>query len=236
MVKIEGGDVAGLTPRQLNRIAQAIDEDLELLEDFNRRVDRLERSGFSKRYEADIPNVIARMENVSFEGGDGPRLSFVAQVHSWIEDFSQDEIDAFILSYRIFSQRNDRLSIASLASIYDKVWMPPSARECFEDARNQLAEHLDSPATVTFPDGYMLVRTLVDVIIYGGLAHSNKQKAKIFDSWESSGVMGFMWADFMAYAKEAVETLKYMRGLNRAVIEALNTEGLRLEAVASPDA
>ncbi|WP_050425893.1 hypothetical protein [Bradyrhizobium tropiciagri] len=60
-----------------------------------------------------------------------------------------------ILSYRIFSQRNDRLSIASLAAIYDKQWMPPSARECFEDACNQLAEHLDSPATVTFPNGYM---------------------------------------------------------------------------------
>ncbi|UFW46284.1 MULTISPECIES: hypothetical protein [Bradyrhizobium] len=233
MVKIDGGDVAGLTPRQLNRIVKAIEEDLELLEDFNRRVDHLERSGFSKRYEADIPNVITRLENVSFECTDGPRVSFVAQVHSWIEDFSQDEIDAFILSYRIFSQRNDRLSIASLAGIYDKEWMPPSARACFEDARKQLNDHLDGPATVTFPDGFMLERTLVNVIIYGGLAHSNKQKAKIFESWENSGVMGFMWADFMAYAKEAVETLKYMRGLNRAVIEALNTEGLRIEAVAS---
>jgi len=129
MVKIGGGDAAGLTPRQLNRIVKAIEEDLELLEDFNRRVDRLERSGFSKRYEAEIPNVIAKMEDVSFERGEGPRFSFVARIHSWIENFSQDEIDAFILSYRIFSQRNDRLSIASLAVIYDKEWMPPSARD-----------------------------------------------------------------------------------------------------------
>ncbi|MGY3440014.1 hypothetical protein [Bradyrhizobium sp. USDA 4473] len=56
--------------------------------------------------------------------------------------------------HRIFSQRNDRLSIASLAGIYEKEWMPPRARECFEDARKQLNDHLDSPATVTFPDGY----------------------------------------------------------------------------------
>lgn len=107
---------------------------------------------------------------------------------------------------------------------------------CFEDARNQLNDYLDNPATVTFPDGYMLLRTLVDIIIYGGLAHSNKQKAKIFESWENSGFMGFMWADFMAYAKEAVETLKYMRGLNQAVLKALNTDGLRIEAVVDTSA
>ena len=107
--------------------------------------------------------------------------------------------------------------------------MSENPRECFEDARRQLNEHLDSNATVEFPGGRILVRTLVDIIIYGGLAHSNQQKAKIFESWENSGFIGFIWADFMAYAREAVETLKYIRGLNRGLMDHLQKHGLTLE-------
>jgi hypothetical protein len=43
--------------------------------------------------------------------------------------------------------------------------------------------------------------------------------------------MGFIWAEFMAYAREAVATLKYIRGLNLAVIDALETKGLTIKAV-----
>lgn len=234
MLKIQGGEAAGLTTAQESGIAASIEGDLELLRAFCRRVDRLERSGFSKRFEAEIPRVIAKMEDVSFEKGKGARFSFIARIHSWIEDFSQDEIDAFVLSYRVFTQYNDRLSIPSIGRIYSKEWMPPRARECFEDARSQLNEHLDSAATVEFPSGQISVRTLLDIIIYGGLAHSNEKKAKIFDSWEQSGFMGFMWADFMAYAREAVDSLKYLRDLSQNVLDALDEHGLTIEAVPDP--
>jgi hypothetical protein len=127
-----------LTAAAGDKILAAIKKDLEILRQFNRRVDRLERSGFSKRYESEIPDVIAKMEDVTFEWGEGPRFSIVARIHSWIEDFSQDEIDAFVLSYRVFTQRNDWLSIPSLAKIHEKHWMSENPRECFEDARRQL--------------------------------------------------------------------------------------------------
>ena len=110
MIRIDGAEAAGLKADDVRRIIDNIKNDLKLLGDFNRRVGRLERSGFSKRYEADIPNVIAKMEDVTFNSSDGPRFSIVARIHSWIEDFSQDEIDAFVLSYRVFTQKNDRLS------------------------------------------------------------------------------------------------------------------------------
>jgi len=231
MLKLLGAEAAGLTRAEEGKILAAVEQDLEVLREFNRRVDRLERSGFSKRYESEIPNVIAKLEDVTFEKVEGPRFSIVARIHSWIEDFSQDEIDAFVLSYRIFTQRNDRLSIASLAKIYEKDWMSENARECFEDARRQLNDHLDSDATVEFPGGRISVRALVDIIIYGGLAHSNQQKSQIFESWEPSGFMGFIWADFMAYARDAVDTLKYIRGLNQGLMDHLESHGLALEAV-----
>lgn len=119
----------------------------------------------------------------------------------------------------------------SLSRIFAKDWMHPHARECFEDARAQLNGRLDSASTISFPDGHISVRTLVDTIIYGGLAHSNEEKANVFDSWERSGIRGFMWAEFMAYAREALDTLKYMRGLIRDLVASIEEHGLTVAAV-----
>ncbi|MBR0925182.1 hypothetical protein ABH973_002381 [Bradyrhizobium ottawaense] len=225
MPKIHGIESAGLTKAQADQIATSVD-DFDLLRAFCRRVDRLEQSGFSKRFETDVPNVIAKMNEPSFQREEGLRFSIVARVESWVEDFSQDEIDAFVLSYRVFTQDNDRFSIRNLSKIFAKDWMHPNARECFEDARAQLNGHLDSASTISFPEGRISVRALVDTIIYGGLAHSNEEKSKIFDSWEHSGIMGFIWAEFMAYAREVVDTLKYMRGLILDLIASIEEHGL----------
>ncbi|MHC2277238.1 hypothetical protein ACVME8_003849 [Bradyrhizobium diazoefficiens] len=111
--------------------------------------------------------------------------------------------------------------------------MYPNARECFEDARAQLNGHLDSASTIAFLEGHISVRALVDTIIYGGLAHSNEEKSKIYDSWEHSGVMGFIWAEFMAYAREVVVTLKYMRGLILDLVASIEEHGLTVSAVES---
>ena len=183
MPKINGAEAAGLTTAQADQIATSVARDLDLLRAFCRRVDRLEQSGFSKRFETDVPRVIATMNEPSFHREEGPRFSIVARVESWVEDFSQDEIDAFVLSYRVFTQDNDRLSIRNLSRIFANDWMHPHARECFEDARAQLNGHLDNASTIAFPEGHISVRALVDMIIYGGLAHSNEEKAKIFDLW-----------------------------------------------------
>lgn len=47
--------------------------------------------------------------------------------------------------------------------------MSENARGCFEDARRQPNDHLDSYATVEFPSGKSRY-ALVDIIIYGGAA------------------------------------------------------------------
>ena len=168
------------------------------------------------------------MDNLTVEKNEGPHLVFSGRVQSWLEDFSQDEIDAFVLSYRVFTQRNGTLSIPSLSKIYAKEWMPANFGRSFEDTRQQLNEHLDRHATIAFGERHVLVRTLVDIIIYGGLAHSNPKKARIFEAWEGSGVMGFLWAEFFAYAREAVAALKYIRSLNQEFLELVNTCGFTI--------
>src|ERR1700726_1782124 len=96
--------------------------------------------------------------------------------------------------------------------------MPEQARSCFDDARKQLNDDLDSYATLDFGDGPVRLRTLVDTVVCGGLAHSNERNSKIFESWETSGIMGIIWAEFFAYAREAADTMLYLRGLNVSLL------------------
>jgi hypothetical protein len=198
-----------------------MEADLETLRRFNRKVARLEVTGFAKRYAEEIPNVIAEMKEPVFQDEGGGTRAVVGRVTSWLEDFDQDEIDAFVLTHRILTQNNDALSIGSLAKIYARPWMPEAARAPFNDARDQLNQYLASPATVEFGEYQIAIGQLAEIMIYGGLAHSNPQKSAIFESWVSSGVAGFLWAEFVAYAREMLQYFKYFRDLNEAVLQNL---------------
>src|SRR5690242_5661421 len=108
--------------------------DIEVLHQFNRKVARLEEGGFAKRFADEIPNVIAKFdEPVSRDIGNG-NFEIYGRINSWLENFNQDEIDAFVLTHRILTQNNDALSIAALSKIYGKPWMPEAAAAAFADA------------------------------------------------------------------------------------------------------
>jgi hypothetical protein len=75
--------------------------------------------------------------------------------------------------------------------------------KCFEDARKGLNDHLDGAATLMFGDEQISIRETADIVIYGGLAHTNEAKSKIFEGWKNSGIMGLISAEFFAYARYA---------------------------------
>jgi hypothetical protein len=139
-------------------------------------------------------------------------------IYSWLEDFDQDEIAAFVLDYRQYTQNNDPISISSLARIYERPWMHPGARKNFEEYRAHFNRELDAPSKLMFGNDAMSVRTLVEIVLYGGLAHSNSEKADTFESWEKSGIMGMVWAVFFAAMRDLMQTLKQLRGLNEQVL------------------
>jgi hypothetical protein len=213
---------------QARPVAQmdAIKRQLDTLRAFNSKVDRLEQTRFWHRYENLTPNVIMKMEDVTFEKTGTASMAIIGRIDAWLEEFDQDEIDAFVLTFRMFTQDNDRISLRKLSEIYASHWMRGgNAQECFEDARNGLNDHLDSAATVMFGNDRISVRQIADIVIYGGLAHTNEEKFGIFESWKQSGIMGFIWAEFFAYARHAVEILQYLRGLNQGILDHIDQHG-----------
>jgi len=150
--------------------------------------------------------------------GNG-RFSFFGKAKSWVQDFEEEEIDAFVLTYRLLTQNNDRLSLANLSKVYASDFMHPEAAANFQDARSSLNDTLDSASSISIEEGYFTVRTIVEVILYGGLAHSNEKKSEVFKSWSTNQAMsGMMWVEFIAAMREALRIFSYIRELNEAVL------------------
>jgi hypothetical protein len=222
--------------KTLSQQMTAINAQIDILRQFNRKVGRLEQSGFCRRFDTEIPNVIAKFEDVTFEKTGDTTFNIVGRIDSWLEDFNQDEIDAFVLTFRLFTQDNDRISLHRLSKIYASGWMAGgNARECFEDARKDFNNYLDSAATIMFGENAISIRSIADIVIYGGLAHTNAQKSAVFENWARSGMMGFIWAEFFAYARHAIEILRYLRSLNTGVLEHAEKYGFTAGEPSSPD-
>jgi ribosomal protein L30 len=191
---------------------------LETLVRFNRRVDRLEQSGFWKRYEEEEPQVASSMKNMSIRQTGTNTFEMIGTIYSAIENFSQDEINAFVLDYRQVTQDNDPISIGNLSKLYAQPWMPKGARNSFEEARKKLNRQRDRTSIISFGNDPLQMRDLIDTVVYGGLAHANPEKAARFESWEQSGIMGIIWAEFFAYLRGFMDMLKFFRRLNGQVL------------------
>jgi ribosomal protein L30 len=217
--KVEHLVRVGVPKPLVDELTPAIERQLETLRRFNRRVGRLENSRFWKRYENQQPEVISRMENMQIEQTGTTTFDLTGRIFSSLKDFDRDDLDAFVLTYRMFTQNNDPISIGALARIYGSTWVPKEAQNCFEEARRHLNEHAAQRASVTFGEQVITVGQVVDIVVYGGLAHSNRAKATIFEAWEKSGIMGFIWADFFAYLRQFMRVAKYLRSLNEQVLD-----------------
>jgi len=170
---------------------------IETLKSFNNKIDRLERSGFANRFIEETPEVMIKFKSVDFNSlGDG-NFTLSGEMESWVENYNEDEIDAVVLTYRMLTQNNDRVSLSSIAKIYNSDWFPEEGTKQFNDAREKVNEYLDSVATVCFEEGKILIRSIMDIIIYGGLAHSNVEKERIFNSWINSGASGVFQVEFI---------------------------------------
>jgi hypothetical protein len=196
-----------------------VQEDLDTLRLFNQKVDRLKATGLMSRYNHAAPEVIATLDGMSVENIGANSFVLTGRMRSKLFNFNQDEIHAFVLTFRMFTQTNDRISIDSLARIYERSWMPSDAAARFAKARAQLHHYLPSPTSLVVAERVIGVGDLLRTVIYGGLAHTNREKEKTFRSWvDDGGITGFIYAEFIAALKEMLRYLTYFSELNRAVL------------------
>lgn len=182
-------------------------EGIDRLKLFNEKAKRLLNSRFVE--------YIRRKKRISFEvhGERGKPI----KTFRILPD--QDAIDAFVLTFRYFIQDNERCSFGNLAKTYSKSVIPSEMKERYSKARKNLNKYLDSPASLKFEHESTTKRRILDIFVYGGLAHANPGKKKVLGKWiENPIVSGFFEAEFVSILFNVLNIIQYVTKLNVKVL------------------
>jgi hypothetical protein len=123
-----------------------------------------------------------------------------------------DAIEAFVLTFRFFIQQNERISFKSLA---DNALNDPGLSQEWKDefvkVRDSLNAYLDSNTFITervvgvvkdrdtgedrhIDESHVIThRELMETFVYGGLAHANEEKMRVYKRWQGNPLGGFQF-------------------------------------------
>jgi len=150
--------------------------DLQAIVLFNERVDRLDRTALTQR-----------MENPHY------RLDYNRMINQeWIsaDGVTEDAVDAFVLNVRLLIQDGDGFSIRRIGEdIYAQNYVPSDLRDRFNEQRRRWCKHRQQRSMFKHftEDRNFSNGELFDVLLYGGIAHANREKVTLFNRLTRSG-------------------------------------------------
>lgn len=181
-------------------------EDFDRLRLFNEKAERLLNTRFVE-YVRKNKRISFRLQ---FRKGKGIKTS--------IKLPDQDAIDAFVLTFRYFIQNNEQCSFGNLAKTYSKSYIPKAMGAKYFQERTWLNEYLDDPSSLK----PLTRRSVIDIFVYGGLAHANPQKKAKFDKLRKNSVSkGIAKLEFASILLDILEVIKSVAKLNSEVLAKL---------------
>jgi len=190
---------------------------LEALRLFNEKALKLRQSSFVHALVAAPPSLKLRGEKQK----DGS-LSLSAEARGP----SQESIDAFVITFRFFVQDNEVTSLRNMARLYKSASLPQELRDRFESARAAVNELLNGPNLVNISHNGETPtnRKVLNVFVYGGLAHANPEAYKTYKEWisfpPSAVFFQTCFTSIMAYVLEAID---FIAKLNEETIVHLSS-------------
>jgi len=176
---------------------------------FNEKASKLRGFSFLQK--------VASGQIVHFKGGDGFPIEVIG------DGPDQESIDAFVLTYRFFIQNNESCSFANLSKVYEATIIPESHRAAFNMVRKDLNNYLDGPCAVVEAHGVNTKRMVMEIFIFGGLSHANKDKKCIYDKWiNDERIRPLISLEFVLILRNVWSAIDYVAGLNDEVTRSPN--------------
>jgi len=133
-----------------------------------------------------------------------------------------EAMDAFVLTLRFFIQDNEKSSLRNLAEIYEKLPILDQKKDRFRRFRKLLNNFLDDKSFYSTRGINCTNRQIMDIFIYGGLAHANKEKKEIYDEWMSDSVSEPLTTnEFVKILQVILGFIISIKRINERVIEEL---------------
>ena len=132
---------------------------------------------------------------------------------------SQEQTDAFVLTFRFFIQNNDSISFSNMDKAFNANFIPSELRLKFVEAKGHLNNYLDSKTNFEVNGHGVTRRELLDVFIYGELSHTNHAKKVKYDNWMSNRIFAtFMKNEFTSILFQVLNVISYTGGICEEVI------------------
>jgi hypothetical protein len=182
---------------------------------FNEKVKELLESSFVKA--VTTPNAGVTLEFEGREDGSG-------ELRAKVRGPSHEAIKAFVLTLRFFIQDNETISLRNIASLYDAGNIDPQQKAYFNSARGAVNKLLDSPnlMNVSYNNNIPTNREVMEVFLYGGLAHANPPKVERFKEWMSFPPAAALLQNcFNIILGNVLRALDYIRLVNETTIQQL---------------
>ncbi|MCP1576883.1 hypothetical protein J2S30_005262 [Herbaspirillum rubrisubalbicans] len=207
------------------------------LRGFNEKVRRLEDTRYFKSmataisFERSPTRILAMKRKLDEDEQEVVELHLQTTTDNLkIHNFDLDNIEAFVLTYRMLTQNNDRYSIANLAKSYDQ--MHGFFRRWIEHLRSENQAFLTADSSFCPEHKAISNQELLEVVIYGQLAHSNKEKQAAFKHWTRWPTHeNILWFSFDHIVRASMEILQHFRDINAAALMVYFRENLDDEQI-----
>lgn len=103
---------------------------------------------------------------------------------------NQDEVDAFVLTLRLFRQDNDRISIDKVGKLYDSLPVSAELKQAYQMHRSNLNQFLDGHTFIAIDGDRPTRRDVFETFLYGHLAHLEQPKQDRHRRWMANPVAG----------------------------------------------
>lgn len=133
-------------------------------------------------------------------------------------------IDAFILTLRLFIQDNSKISIRKLAEYYRMLDVPEDLKQQFAQSRVNLNKFLEQDAGINHNNNKFSNRDILELVIYGGYAHANLEKKRLYDGIMNFGFMGdLITNEFVHITGNILNFILCIRELNLILLNSIET-------------
>lgn len=185
----------------------AFDSYLPELELFIEKANKLENSGFVNKIKEEFTLDVS----IDLSREDPLKIRSIRP--------NQENIDAFILTFRFFIQDNEATSIRNLQKFFDSEFVTNEEKNRFNAVRKNLNSFLSESTNLIFKDENISNYMLMDTFIYGDLSHAKKPKKDKFNLWMSRGyAQEFFWHKFLIIIFSVLQSIQYIKNILLTVV------------------
>ena len=134
---------------------------------------------------------------------------------------SEESVDSMALTLRLFIQERDGLSLRQVADMYHDLPLTEVEKANAQGGYDSITEYLGRNSRFR-PDGKDFTnRDLLDLYMYGHLAHLNNDKRAVFDLYVSGPIGMFINAFFEDVVLEVIHVILWYKQLNEQTLNRL---------------